>query len=489
VTSGISIDERLRPFRKEGLLRRTAPFLVAMVLAYAAIRLPAAQRDKGAIFTAAALNLALVLAVVVLPWHKLPRFAEVLPPLMYMVCVALLRDAMGGSNSAYETLLVLPVFWLALYGTRSQLFVGLIGVFVLLAMPVLSIGEPQYPDEEWRRVLLWTIVAGIVGLAVQDLVEMVRQRADALHTVSEAVGRRTREIETRSAICEAAMESAGGDFAFMLEPDANDRRLVTTAATNRAAEGSEAYLSESHSAVIKTYASGREHLQHEFADGDSPVMSESGIATPVESVLWFPIPGRDAPMGVLAVAWTHRAKRLPETLPAVMEALAAEAAGVIERTTLILKLESQVDKDDPVTGLPNERAWEEEVPRELSRARRQGTALSVVIVNLGDFEPAPDGDLGSDDKRFLKSAADRFRKLVGPSDFLAHRSAGRFAALFPNVGSEEAEEKATEFRMAAPEGRDCTVAVATWNGVELPAALVARAENQAELERAASRRD
>src|SRR5439155_4324532 len=121
------------------------------------------------------------------------------------------------------------------------------------------------------------------------------------------------------------------------------------------------------------------------------------------SILWHPVPGRDSPMGVIGIAWTDPIKRLPETLSAVMEALAAEAAGVIERTTLLLKLENVV-KVDEVTGLPNERAWEEEVPRELSRARRQGTPLSVVLLDLGDFELTAQGVVDRPDADLLRHA-------------------------------------------------------------------------------------
>jgi diguanylate cyclase (GGDEF)-like protein len=194
-------------------------------------------------------------------------------------------------------------------------------------------------------------------------------------------------------------------------------------------------------------------------------------------------------MGVLAVSWNTRVKRMPETLPAVMEALAAEAAGVIERTTLLLRLENVV-KVDPVTGLPNERAWEEEVPRELSRARRQGTPLSVIILDLGDFELTPDRQLGPSDRRLLREAADQWRSELGPSDYLAHRDPpGRFSVLLPNVGAEDAESAGLRLQAAGPAKRNCTVAVATWNGIELPAALVERAEMQIELDRAASGRD
>src|SRR4051794_33380052 len=458
-----------------------------MALSYAAIRLPAVKRDSSSLIAAAALNLFMIGLVIALPWQKLPRVADVVPPLLYMVVIALMRDGLGGAVSAYSTLLILPVLWFAMYGTRGDLAIGVVGIGVLLSMPVLLIGDPQYTDEEWRRALLWVTVSGIFGLAVQDLVEQVRQRAAALHTVSEAVGRRTREIETRSAICEAAKDNARAQHAVLLEPDTNGRRLVTTAATDPLVENTELYLTDSASAAVRTYETGREQFQSTVER--SPLLAANGTFTDVASLLWHPVPGRDGAMGVLGVAWSEHMKRLPETLAPVMEALAAEAAGVIERTTLLLQLETVVKTDD-VTGLPNERAWEEEVPRELSRARRQGSPLSVVILDLGDFELTPAGTLGQRDSALLRGAADRWRTELGPSDFLAHRDPpGRFSILFPNTGANDAEAAALRLQAAAPESRHCAVAVATWNGIELPAALVGRAETQIDLERAAARAD
>ena len=480
-------SEELSPFRKEGLLRRTAPFLVAMIVAFAAIRLPADTRDDSQLLIAGILNVVLVAAVAVLPWERLPRTAELVPPLLYMVVIAVLRDAMGGAVSAYSPLLVLPVLWLAMYGTRVQLAVSVLGVAVLLVMPILLVGEPEYTDEEWRRALLWVTVAAIVGLAVHDLVDQVRQRADALHTVSAAVGRRTREIETRSAICEAARDNAKAAFALLLEPDANGRRLVATAATSDDLEGAEIYLNDSASPGVRTYEHRREVFQAEVED--TPFVATPETAPRASSMLWHPVPGRDGAMGVLAVGWTERVKRVPETLPPVMEALAAEAAGVIERTTLLLKLEGVVKVDD-VTRLPNERAWEEEVPRELSRARREGTPLSVVILDLGEFEMGDDGKPAPHDVRLLRGAADTWRAELSTAAFLAHRDPpGRFSVLLPGVEAGDAEATARRLQALAPPDRRCTIAVATWNGTELPAALVGRAENQIELDRAASRRD
>src|SRR3954452_23402332 len=298
------------PFRREGLLRRTAPFLVAMLVSYAAVRLPAVERDGSEILAAAVLNLVMVALVVFLPWDELPRTADLLPPLMFMVVVAMLRDGLGGAVSAYSTLLILPILWLAMYGTRVQLAVGVVGVAVLLSVPILVLGQPDYTDEEWRRALLWVTVSGIIGLAVQDLVEQVRQRAEALHTVSAAVGRRTREIETRSAICEAAKENARAQYAILLEPDANGRRLVTTAATDRLVENTEMFLNDGKTPAVRTYETGREIFQNEVAE--PPFLADNGTHTQVHSILWHPVPGRDGALGVLAVGWAEPVKRLPE---------------------------------------------------------------------------------------------------------------------------------------------------------------------------------
>lgn len=474
----------LSPFRREGLLRRAAPFAVAMVIAFASLGLPAAERDDGMILLAAALNGAIVLMVLALPWRMMPRVADVLPPLMYLVVVSVLRDAVGATASGYDALYVLPIFWLALYGTRAQLAIGVLGVAVMLGLPVLTVGEPGYPDSEWRRALLGTTVAGIVGLAVQDLVEQIRQRAQALHTVSEAVGRRTREIETRWAICEAARQIAEARWVVLLEPDANERRLVTTAATSPEVEGTEIFLTDDDAPAIKAF----EHNRPQFVSAAGPDLAfvdTSGTPVSVASALFHPVPGRDGSMAVIAAAWDKPVKRLPETLPSVMEALTAEAAGVIERTTLVLRLESTA-KIDELTGLSNRHAFQEELPREVSRARRAQTALSVALLDVGEFEMGSDGEFRAADRRLLRNLGDRLRRLVGPGDFLAALEPGRFGVVFPGVGAEDARAAAEKLRGAAPPERQAHVAVSTWDGFELPAALVARADSELQLERAAA---
>jgi hypothetical protein len=72
-----------------------------MAVSFAALRLPAVKREAGELLAAGAINLILIGLVIALPWQRLPRTADLLPPLMYMVVVALLRDGLGGAGSSY----------------------------------------------------------------------------------------------------------------------------------------------------------------------------------------------------------------------------------------------------------------------------------------------------------------------------------------------------------------------------------------------------
>src|SRR6188508_2500904 len=121
-------ESSFQAFEREGLFARAAPFLGAMVLAILVYPLPPAGDDSSGLFTAAALSALILISALLVPWRLLPHFAQVVPPFAYFVVIALLREADGGASSAYSVLTMLPVFWLALYGTRRELAVSIAGV-------------------------------------------------------------------------------------------------------------------------------------------------------------------------------------------------------------------------------------------------------------------------------------------------------------------------------------------------------------------------
>src|SRR5262249_13690376 len=103
--------------------------------------------------------------------------------------IALARDLTGGTSSGVATLVVLPLLWLAMTGTRRDLAVAAVLTGLTFLLPMLVIGEPDYPTGDWRRALLWTAVAVLVAPVVQRLVrDLGAESARAREALAEVDG-------------------------------------------------------------------------------------------------------------------------------------------------------------------------------------------------------------------------------------------------------------------------------------------------------------
>jgi diguanylate cyclase (GGDEF)-like protein len=132
-------------------------------------------------------------------------------------------------------------------------------------------------------------------------------------------------------------------------------------------------------------------------------------------------------------------------------------------------------RTDSLTGVPNRRAWDEELPRELARAARSGQSVCVALLDLDHFKEYNDrlGHQAGD--RFLKEAAAAWQAVVRRTDLVARYGGEEFAILLPDCELDNALEIADRLRTAQPEGT-CSLGVAQWDGREDVAALVARAD-------------
>jgi diguanylate cyclase (GGDEF)-like protein len=176
-------EEDSRPFAREQLLRRAAPFVLAMAVSFAL--LPLGEQSTYVGWLVAAVVLAVLLAAMVwtVPWARLPRWVEALPPLGWFGVVAMLRQSQAGALSGYGPLLILPVLWLLLYGTRRQTIAALAcGALTLLA-PILARGGPP-PGAELRLAIVWTTIASVVAFTVLRLVDEIRRQSAELERLA-----------------------------------------------------------------------------------------------------------------------------------------------------------------------------------------------------------------------------------------------------------------------------------------------------------------
>lgn len=105
---------------------------------------------------------------------------------------------------------------------------------------------------------------------------------------------------------------------------------------------------------------------------------------------------------------------------------------------------------DPLTGAYNRRFLEEFLSREIPRARRRGTSLSVLVLDLDGFKAFNDshGHLAGD--RMLAEVAFCLASALRESDVLARYGGDEFVVVLPGSPGETARRVARELMRAVP---------------------------------------
>jgi diguanylate cyclase (GGDEF)-like protein len=145
-------------------------------------------------------------------------------------------------------------------------------------------------------------------------------------------------------------------------------------------------------------------------------------------------------------------------------------------------------RTDSLTLIPNRRAWDEELPREVARARRDGSGLCVAILDLDHFKAFNDMRGHQEGDLLLSRVASAWRDEVRASDFIARYGGEEFAVILRGCSLQDALPIVERVRLVMTDGQTCSVGVARWDGVEQADTLVRRAD-EALFEAKAAGRD
>jgi diguanylate cyclase (GGDEF)-like protein len=146
----------------------------------------------------------------------------------------------------------------------------------------------------------------------------------------------------------------------------------------------------------------------------------------------------------------------------------------VEISRLVSRLEG-LARTDPLTGVPNRRVWEEELPRELERARRMGTGVCVAMIDLDNFKSYNDSFGHQAGDLVLKEAATAWRAEVRSTDLLARYGGEEFVLLVPACALDDAIRIVERLRFVTPLVT-CSVGLARWDFQEAGDRLVERAD-------------
>jgi diguanylate cyclase (GGDEF)-like protein len=289
-----------------------------------------------------------------------------------------------------------------------------------------------------------------------------------------AIGRVVRVLgggeDARRAVCRAACELAGAPVAFLLEP--SGREFVSTAMSG--VEVAPVTIQPRPETTGRAFTVRESYF---VADARThPALAQPLVdATGARSALFEPVLRDGQVAGVLIVIWQLPIESVAEGISGMLRLLAAQAAVAIEYAGLRARM-GTLALTDELTGVATRRVLEEELPREIARARRHEYPVSLSLIDvdhLGAFNMLR-GEREGD--RLIKETASLWRNELREVDVMARMDGGRFAVILPNCGLGEAVEVMDRVRAATPRGQTGSAGVARWDGEEPAELLQARCE-------------
>jgi diguanylate cyclase (GGDEF)-like protein len=170
------------------------------------------------------------------------------------------------------------------------------------------------------------------------------------------------------------------------------------------------------------------------------------VPTALQSALLCPLAFEGRLVGALAVYHTEPAV-FTEDHRRLLDRVSEQAAGVVNNA-VVFEQTRHDSLTDPLTGLPNARFMFAHLSRELARAARLETEVSVLVVDLDDFKQINDrfghpvGDCA------LREVARAMRAAIRPYDSCVRYAGDEFVIVLSGCGAPEAATKAVELCQA-----------------------------------------
>jgi diguanylate cyclase (GGDEF)-like protein len=455
--------------------RDFSPFFGAAVLAWGAVLVGSSISWWQYGLSLALALLAAVGTMLMLMGRRRPGVVP--SALLFLLAVGLLRNSAGGISTGASALALLPVFVTALYSrSRRDLFLVLLGVMVFYLAPILLFGPPAYPQTQYRAAALSVAISAIVGIATQGLVAHVRHEAGEardreamLERVTEVVHGLFESPSPRSDVCEAAKTISGGVAALLYEPVAGTAELRCTAATDLDVPAI-GVRADPSSAAFEAFRSRSRKLVTEDVQahvGSKKLWEASGRPA---SVLYQPLLRGDVQLGVLVVSWPDNV-RAEGSRATVVALLAHEAAAVIARADAMDQLSDEA-QTDPLTGLPNRRAWDAHFKRVVGA----GQQLVFALLDFDHFKQFNDTQGHPAGDRLLKETAAAWRDELREGDFLSRLGGEEFGLVLTDCDLQTATDVVERLRRHVSMGRTCSAGLAVHENGESAESLVSRAD-------------
>jgi diguanylate cyclase (GGDEF)-like protein len=193
-------------------------------------------------------------------------------------------------------------------------------------------------------------------------------------------------------------------------------------------------------------ARNRRSLVNARPNADLEASEMGSVPTKLQSALVCPLVFNDEVIGTLAVYHTEPGF-YNEDHSRLLDRVCEQAAAVIANSIVFEKTQHD-SLTDALTALPNTRFLFMHLSRELARAERLKSEVSLLVMDLDDFKEINDKYGHHVGDRALQEVASVLRTAIRPYDICVRYAGDEFIVVLPGCGGEEAENKRTELQVA-----------------------------------------
>lgn len=169
--------------------------------------------------------------------------------------------------------------------------------------------------------------------------------------------------------------------------------------------------------------------------------------------------GTEFPLELCLLTW----RAAPGTLyTCVVRDISERKETERQRDELLQRVEAMA-RTDELTGLANRRAWDDELRRELERARRAGYSVHVAMIDLDRFKEYNDGYGHQAGDELLREIGTEWRLIARVTDLIARYGGDEFAVLLSDCSREDARQVVERLRAVLPAGLTCCAGIAEWD--------------------------
>lgn len=285
-------------------------------------------------------------------------------------------------------------------------------------------------------------VQGAVELVLSACreLEMLRLMKDNMQEIFEAAtlleGGEDARVVGRSA-CTILCERLGFDRALLMGYNAGTSDLSTIGLHGcpGSAMNLRTSIADSESLLAQVFREAGVRWVPSLAAG--PLSGLAGSPKSCHHAVALPLLVDGRALGVLyGDHLTNRAQVSPSRLVS-LQLFANNVASRLESARLLAEV-GRLAEQDGLTGLPNRRALDSLLRREVARAQRHQTPLSLLMIDIDRFKELNDmcGHLAGDD--VLRETAKLLQRCVREMDFVARFGGDEFVIVMPNTDAASA---------------------------------------------------